>query len=113
MRNMTDWIFQGNPQRYDLHIAVAGSRRQWWSTPRYRDRTAAGDRVWLQIVGRTRPGAPRRRRGALGTGRPPARGRRRCVMLTGITYPAAPRLDLRGSARPAQGGAAPSVPPTL
>jgi hypothetical protein len=57
MRNVTDWIFQGNPQRgHDLHAAVAASRRQWWSTPRYRNRTAAGDRVWLQIVGRNRPG---------------------------------------------------------
>jgi hypothetical protein len=57
MRNVTDWIFQGNPRRvHDLHAAVAASRRQWWSTPRYRDRTAVGDRVWLQIVGQNRPG---------------------------------------------------------
>jgi hypothetical protein len=57
MGHVTDWIFQGNPQRgHDLHAAVAASRRQWWSTPHYRDRTAAGDRVWLQIVGRNRPG---------------------------------------------------------
>ena len=53
---MTDWIFHGNPKHHDLHAAVATSRRQWWSTPRYRDRTAAGDRVWLQIVGRDHPG---------------------------------------------------------
>ncbi len=53
---MTDWIFQGNRKRYDLNTAVAASRHQWWSTPRYRDRTAAGDRVWLQIVGRDHPG---------------------------------------------------------
>jgi hypothetical protein len=54
--HVADWIFQGNPKHHDLHAAVASSRRQWWSTPRYRDRTAVGDRVWLQIVGRDHPG---------------------------------------------------------
>jgi hypothetical protein len=53
---MTDWIFQGNRKRYDLEAAIAASRLHWWSTPRYRDRTATGDRVWLQIVGRDQPG---------------------------------------------------------
>jgi hypothetical protein len=53
---MTDWIFQGNRKRSHLDEAVAASRNQRWSTPRYRDRTAAGDRVWLQIVGADHPG---------------------------------------------------------
>jgi EVE domain len=53
---MTDWIFQGNGKRYDLDAALKASRLQSWRTPRYRDRTAAGDRVWLQVVGRTEPG---------------------------------------------------------
>jgi len=53
---MTDWIFQGNGKRYDLDAALQASRVQSWRTPRYRDRTAAGDRVWLQVVGRTEPG---------------------------------------------------------
>jgi hypothetical protein len=53
---MTDWIFQGNGKRYDLDAAIAGSRVRSWRTPRYRDRTAAGDRVWLQVVGRAEPG---------------------------------------------------------
>lgn len=53
---MTDWIFQGNRKWYDLDAGIAASRQHWWSTPRYRDRTAAGDRVWLQIVGRDHPG---------------------------------------------------------
>ena len=53
---MTDWIFQGNAKRYDLDAAIAASRLQSWRTPRYRDRTAAGDRVWLQVVGRDAPG---------------------------------------------------------
>jgi hypothetical protein len=53
---MTDWIFQGNRKRYDLDAAIAASRQHWWSTPRYRDRTAVGDRVWLQIVGPDHPG---------------------------------------------------------
>ncbi len=53
---MTEWIFQGNRKHEDLDAAIAASRRHAWSTPRYRDRTAAGDRVWLQIVGRDHPG---------------------------------------------------------
>jgi hypothetical protein len=53
---MTDWIFQGNGKRHDLSGAVAASRLHSWRTPRYRDQTAAGDRVWLQVVGRVDPG---------------------------------------------------------
>lgn len=53
---MTDWIFQGNRTHDDLAAALAASRLHSWRTPRYRDRTAAGDRVWLQIVGRQEPG---------------------------------------------------------
>jgi hypothetical protein len=53
---MTDWIFQGNGKQLDLDAAIAASRLRSWRTPRYRDRTAAGDRVWLQVVGRDDPG---------------------------------------------------------
>jgi Restriction endonuclease/EVE domain len=53
---VADWIFQANPKRYDVHAAVARSPRDWWNTPRYRDRIALNDRVWLQIVGQDRPG---------------------------------------------------------
>ena len=54
---MTDWIFQGSRARYDdLDAAIAASRQHWWSTPRYRALTAAGDRVWLQVVGPDHPG---------------------------------------------------------
>ena len=53
---MADWIFQANPKRYDVHAAVARSPRDWWNTPRHRDRIALNDRVWLQIVGPDRPG---------------------------------------------------------
>ena len=53
---VADWIFQGNPRRYDLDTAVAAPGEQWWGTPRYRDQMAVGDRVWLQIVGPKDPG---------------------------------------------------------
>jgi hypothetical protein len=53
---MTDWIFQGNGEHYDLDAAITASRLRWWRTPRYRGRTAVGDRVWLQIAGRNHPG---------------------------------------------------------
>ena len=53
---MPDWIFQGNGKQYDLDAAIAMSRLHSWRTPRYRDRTAVGDRVWLQVTGRDRPG---------------------------------------------------------
>lgn len=55
-RLVTDWIFQANPRRYDVHATVGKSRTDWWSVPRYRGRIALGDRVWLQIVGPDRPG---------------------------------------------------------
>jgi hypothetical protein len=53
---MTDWIFQGNGKRHSQADSIAASRLHSWRTPRYRDRTAAGDRVWLQLVGRDQPG---------------------------------------------------------
>ena len=55
---MTDWIFQfsGKGKRSDLEAALAVSPLRSWRTPRYRDRTAAGDRVWVQVVGRDAPG---------------------------------------------------------
>jgi hypothetical protein len=53
---VTDWIFQGNGERYDLDAAITASPLHSWRTPRYRDRTRAGDRVWLQVVGRRHPG---------------------------------------------------------
>jgi 2Fe-2S iron-sulfur cluster protein len=53
---MTDWIRQANPRLYDVRAAVGKSRRDRWSTPRYRDRIALHDRIWLQIVGPDHPG---------------------------------------------------------
>lgn len=53
---MADWIFQANPKRYDVHAGVASSRQDWWNTPRYRNKIALNDRVWLQVVGPDRPG---------------------------------------------------------
>jgi hypothetical protein len=53
---MTDWIFQGKGKRHDLNAAIAESRLHSWRTPRYRDWTGAGDRVWLQVAGRDEPG---------------------------------------------------------
>ena len=55
---MTDWIFQGSGRgkRHDLDAALAESPLRSWRTPRYRDRTVAGDRVWVQVVGRDAPG---------------------------------------------------------
>ena len=55
---MTDWILQGSGRgkRHDLDAALAESPLRSWRTPRYRDRTVAGDRVWVQVVGRDAPG---------------------------------------------------------
>jgi len=53
---MADWIFQANPRHHDLGASLAASREHWWGTPRYRDRMAVGDRVWLQVVGPKAPG---------------------------------------------------------
>ena len=53
---MTDWIFQGNRKQEDLEAALTASPIRAWRTPRYRDLAAAGDRVWLQVVGPKDPG---------------------------------------------------------
>lgn len=53
---MTEWVFQCNPDRYDVHAAVAADVQDWWSTPQYRAQIAIGDQVWLAIVGRQDPG---------------------------------------------------------
>ena len=53
---MTDWIFQASGKRPDLDPLIAASRRRSWRTPHYRDRTAAGDPVWLQVAGQHDPG---------------------------------------------------------
>ena len=53
---MADWIFQGNRRYSDLDASVTACREHWWGTPRYRDRMAVGDQVWLQVVGPKDPG---------------------------------------------------------
>jgi EVE domain len=53
---MADWIFQGKRRPGELAAAVRESRERAWGTPRYRDRMALGDRVWLAVVGREAPG---------------------------------------------------------
>ena len=53
---MADWIFQGSPREHDLGARIAASPEQWWGTPRYRDRMAVGDRVWVQVTGPHHPG---------------------------------------------------------
>lgn len=52
---MTDWIFQANLKRYDVH-AEAAQFRTWWNTPWHRAEIALNDRVWLQIAGPDTPG---------------------------------------------------------
>jgi hypothetical protein len=53
---VTDWLFQGNAKQYDLESGLAAKRLHSWRTPRYRSLAAAGDPVWLQVVGRNEPG---------------------------------------------------------
>jgi hypothetical protein len=122
---MTDWIFQGNPQHHQLRVPA--SRQLWWSTPHYRDRTAAGDRVWLQIVGRDHPGiyyiatitAPTYEHDAEPSGTTHGRWRTDIRFDYRITPPLL-RLELRGdpelgSFRPFRGfqGSTVPVPPDI
>jgi hypothetical protein len=53
---MADWVFQANPQRFDFHASIRRSRDGQWTTPRYRNAIAVGDRVWLAVVGHQAPG---------------------------------------------------------
>ena len=86
---MTDWIFQGNRGQEDLEAALAASPVRSWRTPRYRDRTAAGDRVWVQLCdGAAAPAVPVS--GAAGLS-----GLRQCRR----------RLELRAQSQPGAPGA--------
>ena len=51
-----EWVFQVNPERFDLQKAIASSNDGTWSTPRYRDLIAVGQRVWMATVGKVDPG---------------------------------------------------------
>jgi len=53
---MADWIFQDSARDHDLDARIAASPERWWGTPRYRDRMAVGDRVWVQVTGPHQPG---------------------------------------------------------
>ena len=53
---MADWIFQASAREHDLDASIAASQQRWWGTPRYRDRIAVGDRVWIQETGPHHPG---------------------------------------------------------
>jgi hypothetical protein len=53
---VADWIFQANPRLYDVHGAVAESRRDSWSTPRFRDRIALGVDLRQVVVVELTPG---------------------------------------------------------
>jgi EVE domain len=53
---MADWIFQAGAREHDLDASIAASPERWWGTPRYRDRIAVGDRVWMQETGPHHPG---------------------------------------------------------
>jgi len=53
---MADWIFQDSARDHDLDARIAASPQRWWGTPRYRDRIAVGDRVWIQVTGPHHPG---------------------------------------------------------
>jgi hypothetical protein len=50
---MMDWIFQAD---HPVDDEVAHQPKDWWNTPHHRSDIAVGDRVWLQVSGRHRPG---------------------------------------------------------
>lgn len=48
---MGDWIFQTNPDRYDLLAAAQSGKSERWSMHVHRQMVAVGDRVWFLIAG--------------------------------------------------------------
>ena len=44
---MTTWIFQGNPQRFNIDDYLAANRDIRWLVTRYADRISEGDVVYL------------------------------------------------------------------
>ena len=47
MSRKTYWIFQGNPDLFDIDRYVSTRQEIWWSVRQYRDRLQAGDEVFL------------------------------------------------------------------
>ncbi len=45
------WLFQGNPARYDINDYLSRYAKIYWSTPRYQQRIAVGDRCVLWRAG--------------------------------------------------------------
>lgn len=48
---MRDWIFQANPDRYDLVAAARTGTSERWSMKVHRQEVAVGDRVWFLVAG--------------------------------------------------------------
>lgn len=48
---MRDWIFQANPDRYDLIAAAEAGTSERWSIKAHRDAIAVGDTVWFLVAG--------------------------------------------------------------
>jgi hypothetical protein len=48
---MRDWIFQANPDRYDLVAAAEAGISERWSMKVHRQTVAVGDRVWFLVAG--------------------------------------------------------------
>jgi hypothetical protein len=46
------WVFQGNPDRFDLLAAIASGPTEDWAMNQLRDRVGIGDRVWFRLSGK-------------------------------------------------------------
>ncbi len=47
----TAWMFQANPKRYDLLVAIAEASDDHWAMNQHRDHVSDGDRVWFFVSG--------------------------------------------------------------
>lgn len=45
------WVFQGNPQRFDIDLYLASHLYVYWHTPRFHDVIHLGDRVFIWRAG--------------------------------------------------------------
>ncbi len=48
---MNSWIFQANPDRFDVLMAATSGKDERWSMKVHRSEVAVGDRVWFLIAG--------------------------------------------------------------
>lgn len=50
--SIATWIFQANPQKYDIQTSLGREKSEWWNLRQHADKVKTGDRVLIWISGK-------------------------------------------------------------